>query len=152
METKKGEWVDTISDQFTMLSFLIGVPLGYYLESGHKIALVLGGLNLGIFTFFVIWSFYFLTKFTNSGSLVTYFEVDKLVEKKEPSLMRKLVKIVRPMGRRNVYSLAFLFLAIFGGYPWVLSALTIGAVMFLLHQLEDIVKLWKVDPNKHNLK
>ena len=152
METKKGEWVDTIADQFTVVSFLIGVPLGYYLTTGQTIALYLGALNVSIFVFFVIWSFYFLTRFTNSGSLVTYFDVDKLVEKKDTSPLRKLIKIVRPMGRRNVYSLAFVGLAIFGGYPWVLGATTLGAVLFLLHQLEDIVKLWRVDPNAENLK
>lgn len=152
METKKGEWVDTISDQFTVVSFLIGVPLGYYFTSGYTFPLYLGALNVSIFVFFVIWSFYFLTRFTNSGSLVAYFDVDKLVEKKDTSIVRKLIKIVRPMGRRNVYSLAFVGLAIFGGYPWVLGATTIGAVLFLLHQLEDIVKLWKVDPNRENLK
>lgn len=152
METKKGEWVDTIADQFTVVSFLIGVPLGYYFTTGYTIALALGALNVSIFIFFVIWSFYFLRRFTNSGSLVTYFEVDKLVEKKDTSPLRKLIKIVRPMGRRNVYSLAFVGLAIVGGYPWVLGATTLGAVLFLLHQLEDIVKLWKVDPKAENLK
>lgn len=152
METKKGEWVDTISDQFTMLSFLIGVPIGYYYTSGAQIALVLGGINVSIFVFFVIWSFYFLTRYTNSGSLVAYFEVDKLVEVKKTSFMRKLIKIVRPMGRRNVYSLAFLGLAIFGGYPWVLGATTLGAVMFLLHQLEDILKLRRINPDTNTLK
>ncbi len=152
METKKGEWVDTISDQFTMLSFIIGVPIGYYFTSNNPIALVLGGINISIFTFFVIWSFYFLTRYTNSGSLVAYFDVDKLVEVKDTSFMRKLIKIVRPMGRRNVYSLGFLLLAIFGGYPWVLGATTLGAVLFLLHQLEDILKLRKINPDKSTLK
>lgn len=152
METKKGEWVDTISDQFTMLSFLIGVPIGYYYTSGSQIAFILGGLNISIFVFFVIWSFYFLTRYTNSGSLVAYFDVDKLVEVKDTSLMRKLIKIVRPMGRRNVYSLAFLGLAIFGGYPWVLGATTLGAVLFLLHQLEDILKLKRINPDTNTLK
>lgn len=152
METKKGEWVDTISDQFTMLSFLIGVPIGYYYTSGSQIAFILGGLNISIFVFFVIWSFYFLTRYTNSGSLVAYFDVDKLVEVKDTSFMRKLIKIVRPMGRRNVYSLAFLGLAIFGGYPWVLGATTLGAVLFLLHQLEDILKLKRINPDTNTLK
>ena len=152
METKKGEWVDTVSDQFTVLSFLIGVPLGYYFASGKPIALILGGLNVSIFLFFVIWSFYFLTRYTNSGSLVTYFEVDKLVEVKDTSFMRKLIKIVRPLGRRNVYSLAFVGIAIFGGYPWVLWITTVAAVMFFLHQIEDIIRILRVKPDTGALK
>jgi len=148
METKKGQWVDTISDQFTVLSFLLGVPIGYYLISDKPIALVLGGINVSIFLFFVIWSFYFLTRYTNSGSLVTYFEVDKLVEPQKTSFVRKIIKIVRPLGRRNVYSTAFVFIAIFGGYPWLLGLTTIAAILFFIHSFEDILKLRKVKPDK----
>lgn len=148
METKKGEWVDTISDQFTVLSFLLGVPIGYYLISGKPIALILGGINVSIFLFFVIWSFYFLMRYTNSGSLVTYFKVDKLVEPQKTSFVRKIIKIVRPMGRRNVYSTAFVFIAIFGGYPWVLGLTTIAAILFFIHQFEDILKLRRIKPDK----
>lgn len=148
METKKGEWVDTISDQFTVLSFLLGVPIGYYLISGKQIALILGGINISIFLFFVIWSFYFLTRYTNSGSLVTYFKVDNLVETQKTSFIRKVIKIVRPMGRRNVYSTAFIFIAILGGYPWVLGLTTIAAILFFIHQFEDILKLRRIKPDK----
>jgi len=148
METKKGQWVDTVSDQATVLSFLIGVPVGYYFISNNPIALVLGGINVFLALFFLIWSFYFLRRYTNSGSLVTYFEVDKLVEPQKTSFARKIIKIVRPLGRRNVYSLAFIFIAIFGGYPWVLGITTIAAILFFIHSFEDIIKLRKIKPHK----
>ncbi len=152
METKKGQWVDTISDQVTVLSFLIGVPVGYYSQTHNPIALVLGGINLSIFIFFVIWSFYFLKKYTNSGSLVAYFEVDKLVENSKTSTIRKVIKFFRPVSRRNVYSLAFLILAIVSGYPLILGFTTIGLILFLVHQLEDIIKLRKINPESSILK
>ncbi len=152
METKKGQWVDTISDQATVLSFLLGVPIGYYSLTHNPIALILGGLNISIFIFFVIWSFYFLKKYTNSGSLVAYFEVDKLVEADKPSFVRRLIKIVRPMSRRNFYSLGFLVVAIIGGYPWVLGFTSAGLILFLVHQLEDIIKLRKINPESSILK
>ncbi|MEM7008768.1 MAG: CDP-alcohol phosphatidyltransferase family protein [Thermodesulfobacteriota bacterium] len=148
METKEGEWVDTISDQFTVLSFLIGAPLGYYLVSGSSLALIMGGITLFIFAFFLIWSFYFLTRYTTSGSLVAYFKVDSLVEDQNTSILRKVIKIVRPMGRRNVYSIAMLGIAIVGGYPWVVGITTLAAIMFFLHQIEDIIKLRRVKPEK----
>lgn len=152
METKRGQWVDTISDQATVLSFILGVPIGYYSISHNPVALILGAVNLSIFIFFVGWSFYFLKRYTDSGSLVTYFEVDKLVENNKPSFIRKLIKIVRPMARRNFYSLAFLMLAIIGGYPWVLGFTTAALVLFLIHQLEDILKLRKINPDSSILK
>jgi len=148
LETKKGQWVDTVSDQFTVLSFIIGVPVGYYFISNNPIALVLGGINVFLFLFFVVWSFYFLTRYTNSGSLVTYFEVDKLIEPQKTTFIRESLKIVRPLGRRNVYSLAFILIAVVGGYPWVLGITTIAAILFFIHSFEDIIKLRKIKPNK----
>jgi hypothetical protein len=66
--------------------------------------------------------------------------------------MRRLIKIVRPMGRRNFYSLAFLVIAIVGGYFWLLVVTAAGMTLFLLHQLEDMIKLRRVDPKTNNLK
>lgn len=150
METKKGQWVDTLSDQVTVLSFIIGVSLGYYLESGKSIALILGGINLSIFIFFLIWSFYFLIKFTNSGSLVAYYEVDKVIDKEDTTIMRRIIAFLRPLGRRNFYSLGFLVVAMIGGYPWVLGILTFSLILFLLHQVEDVIKIRKLKRETSN--
>lgn len=144
METKKGQWVDTLSDQVTVFSFIVGSSLGYYFESGKTLALVLGGINLSIFIFFLIWSLYFIAKYTDSGSLVAYFQVDKYVDATQTSVLRKIIAFLRPLGRRNVYSLAFLVFAIVGGYPLVVGVLSFSLVLFLIHQLEDIIKIFKL--------
>lgn len=143
METKKGQWVDTISDQFTVLSFLIGVPVGYYLQTGSTVAVVLGSYNIIVFVLFLTWSFYFLIKYTNSGSLVAYFEVDKHIDPEEVSLLRKLIVHLRPLGRRNYYSAGLVLLAIIGGNSLVLFATSIALTFFLLHQLEDVVRIFR---------
>lgn len=152
METHRGQWVDTISDQVTAFSFILGVPIGYYYISKNPIAIIMGAINISIFIFFVIWSFYFLKKYTNSGSLVAYFDVDKLVDGQKPSVIRKFIKLVRPMSRRNFYSLGFLVVAIIGGYPWVLGFTTAALIFFLIHQLEDIIKLRRINPDNSILK
>ncbi len=146
METKRGQWVDTISDQFTVFSFIVGLHVGYYLLTKNPIAIVLGVFNLGVFIFFLIWSFYFLSKYTNSGSLVAYFNVDKIIGDEHRSFLHKLIGIVRPMSRRNFYSLGFLIVAIIGGYPWILGILSTGLFFFLIHLIEDIIKLKKLKP------
>ena len=144
METKKGQWVDTISDQFTVLSFLIGVPVGYYLQTGSTIAVVLGSYNIIIFILFLIWSFYFLIKYTNSGSLVAYFEVDKHIDPEELSVLRKLLARLRPLGRRNYYSAGIVFIAIIGGNSLVLFATSFALTFFLIHQLEDAIRIFRL--------
>jgi len=146
METKRGQWVDTISDQLTILSFIVGVTIGYYSITKSPLVLVFGALDLGIFIFFLIWSFYFLYRYTNSGSLVSYFKVDKMVGIEKRTIVHKLILIIRPMGRRNFYALAFLAAAIVAGYPLVFLGLTIALILFLIHQVEDIIMIKRLKP------
>lgn len=143
METKKGQWVDTISDQFTVLSFLVGVPLGYYLETGSVVPVLLGTYNLLVFALFLGWSLYFIRKYTDSGSLVAYFEVDKHIDPAELSGLRKLLSRLRYLGRRNYYSAILVVLAVVGGSPLVLFASSFLLTMFLLHQVEDAFRMFR---------
>lgn len=151
METKKGQWVDTISDQFTVLSFLIGVPVGYYLQTGSTIAIILGAYNITVFILFLIWSFYFLIKYTDSGSLVAYFEVDKHISPEELSPLRKLLARLRFLGRRNYYSAGLVLIAIIGGNSLVLFVTSFALTLFLIHQLEDVIKIFRVGKPKEVL-
>ena len=148
METKNGQWVDTISDQFTVLSFLIGVPVGYYLQGGGFVAIALGGYNVAVFILFLIWSFYFLIKYTNSGSLVAYFEIDKHINPKELSFLRKLLPRLRFLGRRNYYSAALVLLAIIGGNSLILFLTSFALTFFLIHQLEDVIRIFHIGKRK----
>jgi len=142
METKKGQWVDTISDQFTVLSFYIGLPIGfYYYGTQDTWILAIGAMNILLYIFFLIWSFYFLVNYTNSGSLVAYFEVDKIVDKKNTSIIRKFAALLRPAGRRNVYSLGFFIMAVISGYGLVFLFATIGIILFFVHQFEDMIRM-----------
>ncbi len=142
METKKGQWVDTISDQFTVLSFYIGLPIGFYYYGVQDTwVLAIGAMNILLYIFFLIWSFYFLANYTNSGSLVAYFEVDKIVDKKNTSIIRKFAAFLRPAGRRNVYSLGFFIMAVISGYELVFLFATIGIILFFIHQFEDMIRM-----------
>ena len=144
METKKGQWVDTISDQFTVLSFLIGVPLGYYLQTGSVVPVLLGTYNLVVFALFLGWSLYFIRKYTDSGSLVAYFEVDRHIDPGELSGLRKLLSRLRYLGRRNYYSAILVVLAVVGGSPLVLFASSFLLTTFLLHQVEDVFRMFRI--------
>ncbi|WP_462137029.1 CDP-alcohol phosphatidyltransferase family protein [Candidatus Mycalebacterium sp.] len=151
LETKRGEWVDTISDQLTIGGFVISVPVGYYLHGNNEyLAFWLGFLNLSIFLFFLVWSFIFMVRYTKSGSLVSYHRIDELVGDASLSPVRRLMAFLRPVMRRNFYSLAFLLFAAVGGYPWVLVVTTMGLVGIFLHQLEDIFRIRGRIPRKES--
>lgn len=142
LETKRGEWVDTLSDQITIGGFVLSVPVGYYLHGGQpSLALSLGALNAVIFLLFLSWSFIFMVRYTGSGSLVSYHRIDELLGGENLSPARRLLAFLRPVMRRNFYSLAFVFIAIFGGYPWILGITTLGLVGIFIHQAEDFFRI-----------
>ena len=146
METKTGQWVDTISDQFTVLSFFIGLTIGYYRVSDSNLAIVFGLFNLFVFFFFLAWSFYYLANYTGSGSLVSYFTVDKYED--NPSLVRRFILFLRPLSRRNAYAMSFLIVSIIGGYPWLFGFLTFAMLLFFIHLIEDILNIKKYSDEK----
>lgn len=142
LETKRGEWVDTLSDQITMGGFVVSVPAGYYLHGAHQsLALFLGAVNVFIFLFFLAWSFFFMVRYTGSGSLVSYHRIDELVDGAQVSGARRVLALLRPVMRRNFYSLAFIPIAVLGGYAGVLGVTTLGLAGIFIHQLEDIFRI-----------
>jgi len=144
MESRRGQWIDTIFDHLSFLSFVIGVPLGFYKLGGGLVAITLGGVNLAIFLFFVAWSFYFLLKYADSGSVAIYSKrIDELIPREKRSFFHRILLKLRPGMKREVFSFVFLLAAIFGGYIWVLSLSTFGLVLTLIHQIDDVIKLRK---------
>jgi phosphatidylglycerophosphate synthase len=142
MESTRGQWVDTISDQLTFLSFVVGVPIGFYRIAKSPLAVALGSINLLIFLFFLVWSFYFLAIYANSGSMVAYTKtIDKLFSVDKRTIVHKLIIKLRPMMTRAFFSPVFLVAAVLGGYPWVLSLTTLGLSLSLIHQIDDLIKL-----------
>lgn len=141
LETKRGEWVDTLSDQITVGGFVLSVPVGCYLHGNQSLAIALGAFNIAVFLFFLAWSFFFMVRYTGSGSLVSYHRIDELVGGENLSPARRLMAFLRPVMRRNFYSLVFIPVAIFGGYPWVLSVATLGLAGIFIHQIEDLFRV-----------
>lgn len=142
MESKLGQWIDTISDQLTFLSFVVGVPIGFYRIAKSPLAITLGSINLLIFLFFLVWTFYFLAVYANSGSMVAYPKtIDKLFPVENRTIAHKLIIKMRPMMTRAFFSPVFLLAAVLGGYPWVLSLTTLGLSLVLIHQIDDLTKL-----------
>ena len=79
-------------------------------------------------------------------------KVDNFVDEKSTTFVRKFISFLRPLGRRNFYSLAFLVMAIFGGYPVVFFFATVAITFFFLHVLEDIIKLSKIKRGRGSVK
>ena len=79
-------------------------------------------------------------------------KVDNFIDTNKTSFMRKFISFLRPLGRRNFYSVAFLVMAIFGGYPVVFFFATVAITFFFIHVLEDILKLSKIKRGNYLIK
>lgn len=121
-----GEWLDTVCDNVTYVAFFIGVILGVHHQGGPAVPLGLMAL-FGIFMTLGIMYFYLL-KFTNSGSLVTVQR--DLVQDMEAHAQNFLVRFMTKakfIMKRDFFALLFMFLCLFNKLDWVLILTVIGS-------------------------
>jgi len=145
MESKFGQWLDTIYDQISYLFFIVGVPLGYYLTTGSSVAIILGGFNIGILLLSILWGFYFVAKYAGSGSMVNYpSTIDKMFPVENRSLFYKLIVFLRPLIQREYFAFIILIASVFGGYLLVLSITTFTMGLLAIHLLDDLIMTLRI--------
>jgi 1L-myo-inositol 1-phosphate cytidylyltransferase / CDP-L-myo-inositol myo-inositolphosphotransferase len=144
--SKTGAWLDTLSDNLTYLVFLVGVTLGIYQQGTDphlalEATLLFGGLILSLAI-----SFYYLLRYTNSGSLVTIQQ--DLAEEVKIQGRRGFfnwASKIKFMMKRDFFALCFMSLALANQLPWILHLSVIGVnltwVMFLTYKRE----IFKID-------
>ena len=145
MESKFGQWIDTIYDQISYIFFIIGVPVGYYLSTGSSLAIILGGLNIAILLLSIAWGFYFVSKYANSGSMVKYpSTVDRLFPLENRSVVYKLIVLIRPLLQREYFAFIILLASVFGGYLSVLLITTFAFCLLAIHLFDDFIMTMKL--------
>ncbi len=151
-QSKVGEWLDTIGDNLTYLSFFIGVMVGAYRQThSHWIVVESYLVGLGIVLTLGV-MFYYLLRYTNSGSLVTVqndmINEDKSEEKKESkSIWTKLSKI-KFMMKRDFFALFFMVLCLFNQLPLILHLALIGSNLTWMVVLSYKKEIFKIRPAK----
>jgi len=152
MESKVGQWIDTIFDQLSYIAFIIGAPLGYYLSTGNPVAIVLGVINLGLLILSVFWGVYFLSNYADSGSFVSYpAAIDKLVPITKRNSIYLLIYKVRPLLQREYMAFIILIASIIGGYILVLSLTTLVLSLTAVHLIDDFIMTNKLKASAENL-
>jgi len=151
-ESRLGQWIDTIFDQTTYVSFLIGVPLGYYFIMGNTIALFIGCMNIMIYIFSLTWGVYFLGKYADSGSMVSYPSViDELFPLAKRSYLYKLVYRTRPLIQREYFAFIILLASVFGGYPLVLGITSLSLILIAIHLFDDFLVTKRLEAHNRQL-
>ena len=148
-QSKLGEWLDTIGDNLTYFSFFLGVMIGAYRQTQSRwivMESILVGvgivLSLGIM-------FYYLLRYTNSGTLIT-IQKDLIEEEKKnqsKSVWNYLSKI-QFMMKRDFFALFFMILCLLNQLPLILHLAFIGANLTWMVVWVNKKEIFKLDSAK----
>ncbi|MBI2342313.1 MAG: CDP-alcohol phosphatidyltransferase family protein [Deltaproteobacteria bacterium] len=136
--SKFGEYIDTVSDNLTLAAFLIGMMIHQRRITHSGDAYWWGAfLILGAALILLIMTDY-LRKHCNSASFFTFDKeyLQHLSPANAPKWILAIVKIFKPLFRKDAYALMFLMFAVFGILHWWFYFITIGvwaAVMILFY-------------------
>ncbi len=127
-QSKRGEWLDTLSDNATYLFFMMGVILGLdrlgYPHVRLAGTLAIFGLSMALFVMF-----YYLVRFTNSGSLV--------------EIQKNFKFSLHFMLKRDFFALLFLALALLGQLHLILWICAVGSNVAWIVLLSSRLGLFK---------
>lgn len=141
--SKLGQWLDTASDNSTYIIYFIGLMIGIYRqEHSPYFPYWVGATIFGVTMLFIV-MFNYLTRYTDSGSLVS---IKKDLEAKDHLVPKGIVGFL--VGkcnfaiRRDFFAFFFVFLALLGEADWILYLVMIGtniAWMALLNVRRNLV-------------
>ncbi len=140
--TKFGEWLDTICDNITYLAFMVGLVVGAY-RQGFEYVIPLGVLTVFGILMTLTTMYFYLVRFTNSGSLVTIQkDLTRDLEAHDQNLFVRFVTKIKFMMKRDFFALFFMVLCLFNRLDSILILAAIGSnltwIVFLTLKREFI--------------
>lgn len=123
--SKFGQYIDTISDNFALVSFFVGLTIHQWRVTDDLYAFVWGGALLGGIGVLLAIMMTYLKHNTNSFSLVTYDK--EFIQKLPASYPKALITFIsygKYLIKKDCFSFIFLLSAIFGILPMWLYATT----------------------------
>jgi len=131
--SKFGQYADTLCDNLSLASFLIGLIAGYWRHTHSPVAFVVGAILISTTMIIFFWMIRYLKKNTRSASFVTFDRqyLQKLEE--QPRWLLVLIKYGKYTLKKDVFSFMFLCFAVAGVlYLWMFIAAlgtTVGAIV-----------------------
>lgn len=130
--SKFGQYIDSLSDNLSLGSFITGLIAGYWRSTHSYVAFAVGAvllLNLGI-TFF--WMIRYLARHTQSASLAT-FDKDYLSKlSRGPRWLLVFIRYGKYTLKKDVFSFLFLLFAVAGVLYWWLFITAFGVTLSAL--------------------
>jgi phosphatidylglycerophosphate synthase len=147
--SKFGQYIDTISDNLSLASVLIGLMAGYWRHTHSPIAFVIGGIVILCAIIIVYWMMRWLKQNTNSFSLVTYDTefLQKLTG--QPKLLMLYIKYGKFTLKKDFFSFLVFVFALANIMYWWIYLTAIGAVSgaIILTYL-SLQEMWQKSPKR----
>lgn len=120
--SKFGQLIDTLSDNFALASFFIGLTIHEYRVSHNPLAFLWGAALLAGIGALLWQMFRYLRTHTDSLSLVTFDKMFLQRAEQRPTLAAAMARYGKAVTKKEWFSLLFLGLAIAGILPLALYA------------------------------
>lgn len=127
--SKFGQYVDSLSDNLSLLSFLIGLIAGYWRHTHSPVAFLVGAVLVVSTAITFFWMILYLKRNTQSASLVTF---DKEYLQKlsgYPKWLLTLIKYGKYTLKKDVFSFMFFLFALAGVLYWWLFLAAFGTTV-----------------------
>lgn len=127
--SKFGQYIDSLSDNLSLGSFMTGLIAGYWRHTHSAVAFYVGSVMIVCTAITLFWMILYLKKNTESASLVTF---DKEYLQKlsgEPGYLLTFIKYGKIFLKKDVFSFAFLVFAILGVLYWWLFIAAFGTTV-----------------------
>jgi len=127
----RGEWVDTTCDNISYVAFLIGLTVGAW-RTGAPDLFVWTGIAAVLSAVLSLTNInLYLAQGRTSGSARSV-KYGYQRENSDPNMLTRLLRVLHYFGKRDLFSLCVLILAIFGQITLVLPVFGIAATLVLL--------------------
>jgi phosphatidylglycerophosphate synthase len=114
LESRLGEWLDTLCDDLTNLCFAVGLGVGLWRQSGRALYLGLGLLGGAAIVIGAAFMYHYLITRAHSGDLNAYRMPHEHRAASAPGPLARLLLPLRQLVRRDVFSTLAMLLAFVG--------------------------------------
>jgi len=127
--SKFGQYIDSISDNLSLGSFITGLIAGYWRHTHSHVAFIVGATLLASTAVTFFWMIRYLKQNTNSASLVTFDKEYLQKLSNQPRWLLTFIKYGKYLLKKDVFSFMFLVFALFGVLYWWLFIAAFGTTV-----------------------
>ena len=137
LASERGQWIDTVVDNITYVATLLGLVIGVY-RSDPSDLVIYSSIAGVIFSILTLFSLYvYLLKYNRGGSLLNIDYDFKM----NTGWYGKIMNVLQELGRRPFFSMAFMFLGVFGVMEFSLIYISIITFFVFVYSIRAHISI-----------